>query len=118
MTKYNLTAQAIKLAHIEHPKLAKWYSDYLQSPEWAALRAKIYDIAKGSCERCGISHGKMCTHHKTYEHVGAELPSELILVCEPCHVDLHYKTIIPYAERIYDETYQPPTKKKRNKTKR
>ena len=90
-----------------HRPVALWYDAYLKSPEWQELRDHIRWARNYNCEECGIhaSDTLLIVHHRTYEHVTNEQPEELLLVCEECHHTLHDKEMIPFAERIYDESY-------------
>ena len=89
-------------------KVAIWYDFYLRSKQWMDFKDKIVRSRGDKCEngRCSRDHGVL--HHKTYEHVTEERPSEVQLLCHPCHAMIHkgqsYK--IPFIGRIYDETYR------------
>lgn len=62
------------------------YNDYLDSPEWRALRDHV--VARDRvCRRCGGT-GEV-VHHITYERVGAESPADLFLLCTGCHDFAH-----------------------------
>ena len=60
------------------------YNDHLNSDEWRDLKRKIVRERGNMCERCG-SAGLLHLHHKTYDRLGEELPSDLELVCVDCH---------------------------------
>lgn len=68
------------------------YTAYLQSPAWQRVRARVLDRAKGRCETCGKPATQV--HHLTYERLGHEYMSDLLAVCEPCHLkhDAAYRT--------------------------
>lgn len=64
------------------------YYEYLRSPEWDARRkAKIVE-AGGRCQLCYKS-SKLNVHHRTYDRVFNELPTDLIALCEKCHSKFH-----------------------------
>jgi len=63
------------------------YREYLQSQEWAAIRARVLLRAGRKCEGCGEEATQV--HHLTYEHVFEEFLFELIAVCRGCHERLH-----------------------------
>lgn len=67
------------------------YRKYLNSVEWKVKTAPIRRRNGGMCERCGERKGRE-VHHKTYERVGNELPSDLIHVCEYCHQLRHLRS--------------------------
>lgn len=64
------------------------YAAYLQSERWRETRNRALRRAYYRCERC---HGKRSleVHHLSYERLGAELPSDLEVVCHQCHADEH-----------------------------
>jgi 5-methylcytosine-specific restriction endonuclease McrA len=62
----------------------RWYSAYLQSPEWARRRAAVLKRARGICESDGFRRATQ-VHHITYAHVGNEPLFELRAVCDDCH---------------------------------
>lgn len=62
------------------------YLAYIRSPEWRSRREWIMARDDGFCP-CGAKAEHV--HHKTYERLGNELPSDLVAVCEPCHVRIH-----------------------------
>lgn len=59
------------------------YGDYMASKEWSALRKKILRRDKG-CRVCG-GVSELHVHHRTYDRVGAEDPSDLTVLCRECH---------------------------------
>ena len=63
------------------------YRRYLASPEWRAKRREIFELRGGRCEGCGFQAEQV--HHLTYERVGAELPSDLMAICDACHRSEH-----------------------------
>jgi hypothetical protein len=67
------------------------YQKYLASREWALLKEQVRKRSGGKCERClvGDYHS---THHLTYERAGKELLTDIIAVCEPCHLYLSGKS--------------------------
>ena len=75
------------------------YQEYLESPEWDALRKEAYDRAGGLCELCG---GKAeAVHHTHYpKSLKDDNLSRLVVVCEACHQKLHGITG-EVAERLY-----------------
>jgi 5-methylcytosine-specific restriction endonuclease McrA len=65
-----------------------WYDSYLASPEWRETRAKALKRDGGFCQGC-LSRPATQVHHRTYDHVGAELLFELISICDGCHERAH-----------------------------
>lgn len=66
------------------------YYAYIRSPEW---RAKA-DLAKARAGwRCQLCYGTgpLEAHHRTYERLGNELPSDITVLCSECHKRHHGK---------------------------
>ncbi len=64
------------------------YAEYLQSPEWAQIRARVLARDDYRCQDCGRGCD-LHVHHLTYEDVGSEHHWQLITLCETCHFDRH-----------------------------
>lgn len=60
------------------------YREYLKSPEWAAMRRWALDRAGHACQVCN-SKDHLDVHHRTYERLGHEWPSDLTVLCRDCH---------------------------------
>jgi hypothetical protein len=60
------------------------YAEYLQTPHWRSLRAWALERAGNRCQLCG-SAKELEVHHNTYERLGCEWPSDLVVLCDPCH---------------------------------
>lgn len=65
------------------------YHEYLQTPEWQQRRKARLKAARYRCQVCNASDRPLNVHHRTYERRGAELASDLIVLCEPCHHLFH-----------------------------
>jgi 5-methylcytosine-specific restriction endonuclease McrA len=71
------------------------YAAYLKSPAWRALRREILTRAGHRCEMLVIGGArceettKLTVHHKTYARFGAELPTDLAVLCKGHH-DAHH----------------------------
>lgn len=63
------------------------YKEYLRSEHWQKIRGDIYEARK-RCEFCG---GKkwLNIHHLSYERLGNELPTDLVVLCKLCHFSFH-----------------------------
>jgi restriction endonuclease Mrr len=66
------------------------YDDYLQTPEWKRTRAAALVRADHECAIDPSHSGTLEVHHRNYERRGAELPSDLIVLCRACH-QLHHR---------------------------
>lgn len=64
------------------------YAKYLQTPEWADRRARKITEAGSRCQLCN-SEKRLEVHHRTYERRGAELDSDLTVLCRKCHEKFH-----------------------------
>jgi 5-methylcytosine-specific restriction endonuclease McrA len=65
------------------------YERYLRSAVWRAKRDGALRSARSECEECG-SRFDLQVHHRNYDRVGGnELPSDLQVLCEPCHLTVH-----------------------------
>lgn len=67
------------------------YRKYLQSEHWKLFRLSILAKRGVACEQCGSRHGRPDLHHKTYARLGAELESDVEILCRICHQSRHRK---------------------------
>lgn len=84
-----------------HPKPAEWYSNYLTSQQWKALRVRVLYERGTSCEKCGQLAEHL--HHKTYARLFNELLGDVVLLCKDCHSAAHAKHDIPFLYLIYED---------------
>ena len=61
------------------------YDEYLRTPEWKQTRAAALVRADHRCALDPNHTGQLDVHHRFYERRGAEPPSDLIVLCHPCH---------------------------------
>ena len=66
------------------------YKAYLATPEWQETRTAALKRATHKCQLCGAT-ARLNVHHNTYERRGHELDSDLIVLCEGCHMKHHGK---------------------------
>lgn len=64
------------------------YEKYRSSPAWERKRDLVIERDKGKCVWCQAA-GKQ-VHHKTYENIGKEPLSDLVVVCGKCHEKEHH----------------------------
>jgi len=67
------------------------YSEYLQSPAWAARRTEV--LMRDDCQ-CQAGYPSCLirateVHHLSYKHAFDEPLFDLVSVCHPCHERLH-----------------------------
>ena len=71
------------------------YAEYLKSTEWQVRRRWALDAADRRCQVCYSNgddgQGPLDVHHRTYDRVGAERPSDLTVLCRTCHSLYHGK---------------------------
>ena len=67
------------------------YLQYITSPAWKVKRQEKFCALPFEHHRCKICKDPEATHlhHKTYKRLGREKLSDLILLCEECHAELH-----------------------------
>lgn len=66
------------------------YPLYLRTPEWRRTRAAAL-LRAGNCCSLDAKHiDGLEVHHNTYERLGAELTTDLVVLCHSCH-QLHHK---------------------------
>ena len=85
------------------PKSASWYTRYIGTGHWHAIRDRIRETRGPLCEWC--DRHAVSIHHVTYERLGKELDSDLLLLCDDCHIAAH-SLEIPFIETIYNS--EPP----------
>lgn len=61
------------------------YQNYLKSEHWQKQRKEALLCALYRCQVCNTDALPLEVHHRTYERLGAELPSDLFVLCEQCH---------------------------------
>jgi restriction endonuclease Mrr len=65
------------------------YHLYLKTPEWRRTRAAALLRAGNSCSLDVTHTDGLEVHHRTYERLGAELVTDLAVLCHSCH-QLHH----------------------------
>ncbi len=83
------------------------YAQYLQSEHWERIREEKVEAADRMCERCGEGAKRrgdrwigLNVHHLTYERLGCEELSDLIVLCIHCHEVEHGLAPDTEANRI------------------
>lgn len=78
--------QPINLQHMP-------YNEYLKTEHWKKIRKRALKKAKYACRLCN-SKENLNVHHRTYKRKGAEIPSDIIVLCESCHGKFHDKVAL------------------------
>ena len=78
-----------------YPKSKKWisahYDLYLLSDHWQ--RIKDAWVKSGRPMKCYIcySFDNLQFHHRSYRNLGQEKLDDLLVLCETCHKEVHYR---------------------------
>lgn len=65
------------------------YFNYMNSPQWAEIKAKRKAIDGGKCCMCGSTQD-LQIHHLTYRNFTQESPwTDVLTLCESCHKNVH-----------------------------
>lgn len=76
------------------------YEDYLRTREWRSTRDRALARAKWCCEWPGCrERSHLQVHHKSYQHLGEELPEELVVCCATHHAATHQIIGTPQEQR-------------------
>jgi 5-methylcytosine-specific restriction endonuclease McrA len=67
------------------------YQAHLKSAQWKNTRRDLFRLRGRKCELCGKAAASLEVHHLNYERLGKELPSDLQIVCKPCHEEADRK---------------------------
>lgn len=69
------------------------YEKYLQGDHWSKVKFAAKKWAHYKCRQCKISeanhlelfHQHLEVHHLSYENIGHEGPSDVVVLCARCH---------------------------------
>lgn len=79
----------------------KAYDAYIRSPEWSRLRRQALEKHGSVCRGCGSTEA-LEVHHRTYERLGREELSDLVIFCDTCHEGVH--ALVASGMRLGDAT--------------
>ena len=68
------------------------YKEYLKTPYWGDVRAAVFAYRGYRCECCHALSERwriLDVHHLNYKRRGAEIPSDLMVLCRSCHKKEH-----------------------------
>jgi restriction endonuclease Mrr len=113
LTGSALTATARPVAEaIDAKRLAELhampYALYLRTPEWRRTRAAALQRAGHRCSLDAKHTDGLEVHHSAYERLGAELSSDLAVLCHSCH-QLHHEE---YGRPRRKRSAKPVTRRK------
>lgn len=66
---------------------SKEYFDFIRTPEWTALKKRVFDRAGGVCEKCHIGQAVHCDYVTVERFGGNERLEDLVAVCRMCHLN-------------------------------
>lgn len=66
------------------------YERYLKTHHWARTREQTLLRCRHECQVCGAVEN-LQVHHKNYDRVGREYPTDLVVLCRDCHAKFHDK---------------------------
>ena len=69
----------------------KTYTAYLHSKHWKKVRSVALQKAGYKCQACSTKDTILDVHHNSYDRLGNEDPSDLIVLCRSCHAKVHEK---------------------------
>lgn len=76
------------------------YPAYLNSSHWRTVRNRALQRAGWRCKRCGAKRD-LNVHHVSYERLGAELDSDLEVLCFACHNGHHVEASHAEPSGVY-----------------
>jgi hypothetical protein len=82
------------------------YDEYLRSPEWQERRQKALAFSGHRCQMNREHTTQLQVHHNTYERLGHERPSDLIVLCDTCHAK-HEGKLARYEPEVEPEGAVP-----------
>ena len=71
------------------------YEVYLNSPHWHACKRAAIERAGHKCQVCGADRVRMDVHHNSYQRMGREDITDLVVLCETCHAVFHLFCRLP-----------------------
>lgn len=99
----------------------KNYNDYLSNPNWKVFSNYI-KLKRKLCFCCNYKNN-LSVHHINYDNLGYEMPKDVVVLCNSCHLKVHTltksrKASLKNAHIILREEYFPRKKKKSKAQKR
>lgn len=87
----------IKSAELHEEAHGINYQEYIKSAEWQAKSDAAKERCNYRCQLCSVSGliSTLHTHHNTYERLGNERDTDLVVLCHDCHKRFHEGPIKP-----------------------
>lgn len=71
------------------PKMTpELYHEYLQTEHWQVKRKEALARAGDKCQVCSSTE-RLEVHHNSYDNLGGELRTDLVVLCRKCHELFH-----------------------------
>lgn len=103
VVEYDEIPWPLPLRGSDKPWLSTDYIAYLSSPEWRAFRRRALEEAGHRCSWTSCNVGvKLHVHHVTYERLGRERLSDVLVLCDYHHMVEHRRLS---AERLEDARF-------------
>lgn len=89
-------------------RFSKEYTAYLKSPQWQKRRKEALERVGYRCEHCKkpFVPSRLQLHHRNYERLGKELPSDTEVLCDSCHklsdAERREQKAIDNADKLYE----------------
>ncbi len=93
---------------------AETYTDYLKTEHWKNTRSNLLATHHYSCCVCN-KKSYLQVHHATYDNVGNEKDTDLLIVCKKHHYEFH-KGIIKESDYSNKKLKNKRAKRKRKPT--
>lgn len=65
------------------------YTEYLKTEYWQFRRKRALILGDHKCRVCGAKDARLEVHHNTYERLGREEDTDLVVLCRGCHTLFH-----------------------------
>lgn len=71
-------------------EFAYWYRNFYLRTGWWMYLSQLVRETRINCELCSNWDREMNVHHLTYDRLGEERQTDLLLLCAECHVQVEY----------------------------
>lgn len=85
------------------------YEEYLHTPEWQETRKATLKRAGNHCQVCRAEDVALNVYHTTYETLGCEQESDVIVLCEACYDLLSQRQKLTPNDSTAETTGEEPT---------
>lgn len=89
------------------------YEDYLKTKHWKVIKSEYKKRHRYQCTLC-FSDKNLQLHHMTYKNIGREKFTDLVYLCEGCHIKIH-KTLDAEKTKVLGRFVEKTSKVKKVK---